>query len=225
MPEADGLDEGAVRVTEIPGGLSRLLQEGDDAGLRDLTREALARGVAPRDILSALLAGMAVVGERFRDHEIFLPDVLLSARAMHAATAVLEPLLRGDGAPAQAKVVLGTVAGDLHDIGKNLVGIMLQGAGFEVIDLGTDVRPERFVEAAVDSGARVIGLSALLTTTMMNMQEVVELVRQRGHMGRIHTIVGGAPVTEAFAREIGADAYGFDAASAAQRVRALLDLA
>jgi 5-methyltetrahydrofolate--homocysteine methyltransferase len=212
-------------VTDRLSAISRGLEEGDDAAVRDLTRDAAARGIPPRDILSALLAGMAVVGERFRDHEIFLPDVLLSARAMHAAMAVLRPLLVAEGVPSQGRVVLGTVSGDLHDVGKNLVGIMLQGAGFEVIDLGTDVPPERFVDAAVESGASIIGLSALLTTTMMNMKDVIAEIADRGLQGRLFTIVGGAPVTEEFAREIGADAYGFDAASAVQRVRAMFDRA
>lgn len=204
--------------------LSRHLQAGDDGAVLDVTRDALGKGVPPRDILSALLAGMAIVGERFRDREIFLPDVLLSARAMNASMTLLKPRLVREGVPSQGKVVLGTVAGDLHDVGKNLVAIMLQGAGFEVIDLGTDVPAERFVDAAVAAPASVIGLSALLTTTMVNMQSVIELVAARGLQGTIRIVVGGAPVTEAFAQEIGADAYGFDAASAVQRVRALLDL-
>jgi 5-methyltetrahydrofolate--homocysteine methyltransferase len=204
--------------------ISQALQAGDRDRVQELTRQAVARRTEPRDILSALLAGMAVVGERFRDHEIFLPDVLLAARAMNAAMALLKPLLVRDGVPALGTIVLGTVAGDLHDVGKNLVGIMLKGAGFDVVDVGTDVPAERFVETAVASGASVIGLSALLTTTMVNMQPVIELVERRGLRGTVRTIVGGAPLTEAFAREVGADGYGFDAANAVQRVRALLDL-
>ena len=204
--------------------LAQALEAGDRDRVEALTRAALARRTEPRDILSALLAGMAVVGERFRDHEIFLPDVLLAARAMNAAMVLLKPLLVRDGIPTLGTIVLGTVAGDLHDVGKNLVGIMLSGAGFEVVDVGTDVPADRFVEAAVASGASVIGLSALLTTTMVNMQPVIDLIERRGLRGSVRTIVGGAPVTEAFARELGADAYGFDAANAVQRVRALLDL-
>jgi 5-methyltetrahydrofolate--homocysteine methyltransferase len=210
-------------MTDPLAAISTALQEGDDQAVREMTRQAVARGTTPRDILGSLLAGMAIVGERFRDHEIFLPDVLLSARAMHAAMVVLKPLLVAEGIPSRGKVVLGTVSGDLHDVGKNLVGIMLQGAGFEVIDLGTDVPPDRFVDAAVESGASIIGLSALLTTTMMNMKGVIRAIADRGLQGQIFTIVGGAPVTEEFAREIGADAYGFDAASAVQRVRAILE--
>ena len=141
---------------------------------------------------------------------------------MYAALDVLKPLLAQDGVPSAGRVVVGTVQGDLHDIGKNLVGIMLKGAGFDVIDLGNDVAPERFVDTAESSGAAVIGMSALLTTTMPRMSAVVDLVQARGLAGRIRTIVGGAPVTESFARDIGADAYGFDAANAVERVRALV---
>lgn len=211
--------------SQMLAALARHLEGGDDRAAAEVTKRAVAAGIPARDVLSALLAGMAVVGERFRDHEIFLPDVLLAARAMKAAMAVLEPrLVRGD-LPMQGKVVLGTVAGDLHDVGKNLVGIMLHGAGFEVIDLGIDVSAERFVDAAVEHEATVIGLSALLTTTMVNMRGVIEEIHVRGLAGAVRTVVGGAPVSEAFAREIGADAYGFDAMSAVQRVRSLLDLA
>jgi 5-methyltetrahydrofolate--homocysteine methyltransferase len=206
--------------------LSRIaeqLQRGEDDAVRQLAEQALAEGHAAGDVLhKGLLAGMDVVGEQFRVREIFLPDVLLAARAMQAGLDVLRPLLARDSVAAAGTVVLGSVKGDLHDIGKNLVGIMLKGAGFEVIDLGHDVAPERFVETAEQSGASVIGMSALLTTTMIGMRTVVELVERRGLAGRVKTIVGGAPVSESFAREIGADAYGFDAASAVERVRALV---
>ena len=206
--------------------LTRLATE-VEAGEADLARattgEALTAGRSAEEVLKqGLLAGMAVVGERFRRREIFLPDVLLAARALHAGLAVLQPLLEGAGVPSAGRVVLGTVQGDLHDIGKNLVGILLRGAGFEVVDLGTDVAAERFVDAAVEHGARVIGMSALLTTTRSGMRDVVELLRARGLAGKIRTIVGGAPVDPGFAREIGADAYAFDAASAVDEVRALV---
>jgi 5-methyltetrahydrofolate--homocysteine methyltransferase len=202
--------------------LSCLLQDGDDGGVDALTRAAIGQGLPAAAILDALLGGMAIVGGRFERHEIFLPDVLFAARAMRAAMVHVRPLLLAQGVPGGPKIVIGTVSGDLHDIGKNLVGIMLQGAGFEIVDLGTDVPAERFVDAAVEAGARVIALSALLTTTMARMRDVVDLLDRRGLHGPILTIVGGAPVTEAFAREIGADAYAFDAAGAASRVRALL---
>lgn len=203
--------------------LSDHLQHGNVHAVRDLTRQALHYGASPTEVLErSLLAGMGVVGARFREHEIFLPDVLLAARAMHAAMGVLKPRLADRDMPWAATVVLGTVAGDVHDIGKNLVGIMLQGAGYDVVDLGTGVPAHEFVDAAVETGARVIGISALLTTTMPGMEEVVSVLRERGLAGRIATIVGGAPVTERFARQIGADAYACDASVAVERVRALV---
>jgi len=199
------------------------LEAGNDATVRSLTRTAIDDGTEAKKILDeGLIAGMQVIGEKFQNHEIFLPDVLLAARAMNAALELLEPLLGGTGAATRGKVVIGTMKGDLHDIGKNLVGIMLGGAGFEVIDLGKDVAPERFVEAAKEADAGVIGMSALLTTTMPTMKDVVSLLRQQGLDGRVKTIVGGAPVSKEFAREIGADAYGFDAANAVERVRGLM---
>jgi len=198
---------------------------GDPAQVAALTREVIQAGITPKTILDdGLIAGMTVVGDRFRVHEIFLPDVLLAAKAMYAGMDELRPLLVRDGIPSIGKVVIGTVRGDLHDIGKNLVGIMLKGAGFEVIDLGHDVAPERMVQTAHEQGASVIGMSALLTTTMPVMGEVVGLLRARRLNGAIRTIVGGAPVTEVFAREIGADAYGFDAGNAVDVVKGLVGL-
>jgi 5-methyltetrahydrofolate--homocysteine methyltransferase len=203
--------------------LAERLIAGDDRGVLDLTQRALAHDLRPADILDrGLLGGMAVVGERFRDREIFLPDVLLAARAMHGAMGVLKPLLVGQRTSAKGKVVLGTVSGDLHDIGKNLVGILLEGAGFDVVDLGTDVSADAFVDAAIESGAGVIGMSALLTTTMTGMADVVRLVHESGLGDRVATIVGGAPVTKAFAREIGADGYAPDASSAVETIGRLV---
>ena len=209
--------------------LERIADEvraGEPDAVRALAGAALAAGVAPTDILRlGLIAGMTAVGESFRRREIFLPDVLLAARAMQAGLDVLRPQLAAGGVPTAGRVVLGTVRGDLHDIGKNLVGILLGGAGFDVIDLGVDVPPERFVDSAVEHGAAVIGVSALLTTTMAGMREVVALVRARGLADRVKVIVGGAPLTEAFAREIGADGYAYDAASAVARVKQLVGAA
>ena len=197
--------------------------DGDHARVGALTRQAIGERLPPQTILDdGLIAGMTVIGDRFREHEIFLPDVLLAARAMYAGMDELRPLLVREGIPSIGKVVIGTVRGDLHDIGKNLVGIMLKGAGFEVIDLGNDVAAEAMVDAAVEQGASVIGMSALLTTTMPAMGDVVALLKERGLDGRIRTIVGGAPVDEAFARKIGADAYGFDAANAVDVVKRLV---
>jgi len=202
--------------------ISKSVQEGDFKKVPDLTARALDRKIPAKFILdNALISAMDVVGERFREHEIFLPDVLLAAKAMYAGMDVLRPLLADGDVPTRGKVVIGSVRGDLHDIGKNLVGIMLRGAGFEVIDLGNDVAPERFVGAAAEEGARVIGMSALLTTTMPVMKAVVDLVKTRGLSDGVKTIVGGAPVSAEFARQIGADAYGFDAANAVERVKEL----
>lgn len=197
---------------------------GDDENVSHLTLQAIAAGLPPKQILDdGLIAGMTAVGVKFKCQEVYLPDVLMAAQAMNAGLEHLKPLLIKEGIPSLGKVVLGSVQGDLHDIGKNLVGVMLKGAGFEVIDLGNDVAPERFVQTAQEHGAPVIGMSALLTTTMPGMGKVVGLLRTQGLNGRIKTIVGGAPVTEKFAREIGADAYGFDAANAVERVKTLLD--
>lgn len=199
------------------------LQRGDDGQVGTLTAEALAAGIPAGDVLQkGLIAGMNVVGEQFRLREIFLPDVLLAARAMYAGLELLRPRLAQEGVPLRGKVVIGTIKGDLHDIGKNLVGIMLKGAGFEVIDLGHDVAPEAFVDAAVREQAPLIGMSALLTTTMVRMKEVVDLIDSRGLSGKIKTIVGGAPLSPDFAREIGADDYASDSATAVERVKSLL---
>ena len=203
--------------------ISDTLIGGEGEDVARLTRQAIDQGIPPKDILNiGLIGGMNTVGEKFKSHEIFLPDVLMSAQAMHAGMDELKPLLIRDGVPSRGKIILGSVQGDLHDIGKNLVGIMLKGAGFEVIDLGNDVAPESFVEAAIKENATIIGMSALLTTTMPMMKNVVELIHKQGLGQKVKTIVGGAPVTEEFARRIGADAYGFDAANAVDRVKELV---
>ncbi len=199
------------------------LDQGKADEVAALTREAMEQGLPAATILNdGLIAGMDVVGGKFRTHQIFLPHVLLSARAMHAGMDLLKPLLVKQDVPTAGKAVLGTVRGDQHDIGKNLVGIMLEGAGFEVIDLGTDVSPADFVAAVRQHDARVIGMSALLTTTMPVMKEVVDLLVAEGLAGRVKTVVGGAPVTEEYASEIGADAYAFDGISAVDRIRDLV---
>ncbi len=203
--------------------IRKSVQLGYSEKVAEHTMQAIDGAVDAQRILDeGLIAGMTLVGEQFKAHEIFLPDVLMAAKAMHTGLDLLQPLLVKEGIPPQGKVVIGTVQGDLHDIGKNLVGIMLKGAGFEVIDLGNDVTPERFLEAAAEHEANVIGMSALLTTTMPAMKKVVEL-NKRGKPAQVFkVIIGGAPVSESFAREIGADAYGFDAASAVDRVKDLI---
>ena len=198
------------------------LELGLNDEVRTLVQQALEKRLSASMILNdGLLAGMAVVGRRFKVHEIFLPDVLLAARAMHAGLELLEPLLASEDVQPRGTVVLGTVAGDQHDIGKTLVGIMLRGAGYEVVDLGIDIGPEDFVDAALEHEAPVIGMSALLTTTMPAMSAVVRHVNERNLNGKIQTLVGGAPVTQQFALSIGADAYAYDAASAVETVEAL----
>ncbi len=203
--------------------ISESLQRGDNDAVSLLTAEALDKQLDPQVILDdGLIAGMDVIGERFRIHEIFLPEVLLAARAMYAGLDRIEPLLAASGAASRGKVVIGTIQGDLHDIGKNLVVIMLRGAGFEVIDLGNDVSPEAFVTTALEEEAQVIGMSALLTTTMSSMGQTIERLEQEGLRGEIHSIVGGAPVSEDFANQIGAVGYGFDGLSAVELVKRLV---
>jgi 5-methyltetrahydrofolate--homocysteine methyltransferase len=207
---------------EILKKIAQCLEAGDDAGIPPLVRQGLAAGIVAKTILDdGLIAGMNTVGEKFRIHEIFLPDVLLAAKAMYAGMDVLKPLLISAGVSSRGRVVIGSVQGDLHDIGKNLVGIMLKGAGFEVIDLGNDVSAEKFVATAKSHDARVIGMSALLTTTMPVMKEVVDLLKKENLAGRIKTIIGGAPVSQNYAGEIGADAYGYDCAQAVAGVKKL----
>jgi 5-methyltetrahydrofolate--homocysteine methyltransferase len=208
---------------EILVEISKNLQNGDDQKVGELTKMAVEKNLPPTEILNnGLIAGMNVIGEKFRAHEIFLPDVLMAAKAMYAGMDELKPLLVKEGVPSRGKVIIGTVEGDLHDIGKNLVGIMLDGAGFEVIDLGNDVPPEKFVESAKTHNASVIGMSALLTTTMAVMKQVVDILKKENLTGKIRTIIGGAPVSKEFAREIGADEYGFDAGFAVECVKNMM---
>jgi len=193
--------------------LADALIKGDRDTTAQLTQQAVDEGVGPKDILEqGLIAGMSVVGERFKNNEVYVPEVLIAARAMKAGMAILEPKLAEAGVQPVGTVVLGTVKGDLHDIGKNLVGMMLTGGGLKVVDLGTDVAPEAFVSACKNESAQVCAMSALLTTTMPQMTNVVEALKAAGVEAK--TIIGGAPVTQSFADEIGADGYAPDAASA-----------
>jgi len=208
---------------EILTQIKDYLCQGDDQQVLQLVIKAIQEKISAKEILEkGLLAGMNIISERFKNHEIFLPDVLLASKAMHAGLEQIKPLLIDARVPSLGKVVLGTVQGDLHDIGKNLVGIMLKGAGFEVIDLGKGITPEKFLEAAQAQQARVIGMSALLTTTMPVMQKMVLLLKEKDLQGKIKTIIGGAPVTEAYARQIGADAYAYDAANAVEKIKELI---
>jgi len=199
------------------------LIKGQASAVKELVQKAVDEGAAPADVLSeGLIAGMGVIGERFKKNEVYVPEVLIAARAMHAGMDVLKPLLAESGVQPVGKVVMGTVKGDLHDIGKNLVCMMLEGAGFEVIDCGIDCAPEKFVAAAKDKGAGIIGMSALLTTTMPAMKAVVEALQAAGLHGQIKTMIGGAPVTQNYADEIGADGYAPDAASAVDVAKQLM---
>lgn len=208
---------------DILAQIKESLGEGNEERVFKLTRRAIELNLAPKDILdNGLIAGMDVIGEQFRKQRIFLPHVLLAARAMYAGMDQLKPLLVEEGVPSLGKIVIGTVKGDLHDIGKNLVGIMLEGAGFELIDLGTDVKPETFIQVAEREQASVIGMSALLTTTMPMMGTVTDLLARSNLGGAIKTIVGGAPLSEGFAQAIGADSYAPEAASAVVRVKELI---
>ncbi len=203
--------------------LSEELQKGNYQEMPQLVKQALEAKIPPSRILSdGLIKGMDVVGERFRRNDLFIPEVLMSAKAMHTGMGVLRPKLAESGAKFSGKIVLGTVKGDLHDIGKNLVGMLIEGAGYQVIDIGIDVPPEKFVEAVKVHRAQVVGLSALLTTTMPRMKEVIECLREAGIRNQVKVLIGGAPVTEKFARDIGADGYAPDAANAAERVRQLV---
>jgi len=204
--------------------LADLLIQGDRHGVAALCRAALEEGLSPDRVLSqGLIAGMDVVGKRFRANEIYVPEVLIAARAMKAGIDVLKPCLEAAGIQPRGTVVLGTVKGDLHDIGKNLVGMMLTGGGFRVVDLGTDVSVEKFIEVCCKECAQVCGMSALLTTTMPMMKVITATIKESG-LG-IKTMIGGAPVTQDYANSIGADAYAPDAASAVDAVRTLLNVA
>ncbi len=201
--------------------LAEAVIRGDQATAVNVTKAALQEKVAPKKILDeGLIAGMDVVGARFKNNEIYIPEVLIAARAMKMAMEVLEPELVKAGVKPIGKLVIGTVQGDLHDIGKNLVSMMLKGAGFEVIDLGVDVSPEKFAAEAKAKGANLIGMSALLTTTMPGMEKTIKALKQAGVTAKV--MVGGAPVTQTFADKIGANGYAPDAASAVDTAKKLV---
>ena len=201
--------------------ISENLQKGKAKIVKELVQQALDEGAKPTDILNeGLLAGMNIIGEKFKNNEIYVPEVLIAARAMNMGTAILKPHLMAEGVGATGKVCIGTVQGDLHDIGKNLVKMMMEGKGLEVIDLGTDVAPETFVEAAKNEGCQVICCSALLTTTMGVMADVVKMAEAAGIRDKVKIMIGGAPVNEDFCRTVGADCYTVDAASAADAAAA-----
>lgn len=204
--------------------ISEFLQKGRAKNVKKLVEEALEQGLDPKEILNeGLLDGMMIVGGKFKRNEVFVPEVLVAARAMTAGLTVLEPKLVEVGNEPIGKAVIGTVKGDLHDIGKNLVAMMMKGAGFEVIDMGTDVEPDAFIDKAEETGADIICMSALLTTTMPNMKNVVDALNERGLRDKYIVMVGGAPVNETFAEQIGADFYTADATSAAEAAKAAVE--
>jgi len=205
-------------------GIAESLISGKAAEVKELVQSAVDEGVPVGEVLKeGLIAGMAVVGVKFKSNEFYVPEVLIAARAMGAGMEILEPLLADSGVKAIGKVAVGTVKGDLHDIGKNLVVMMFKGAGFEIDDLGIDVSPEKFVDAA-KNGADIIAMSALLTTTMPGMKDVIETFEKEGLIGKVKTMIGGAPVTQSYADEVKADGYAPDASSAVDTAKELLGL-
>jgi len=203
--------------------ISEALMVGKAKKVRDLVDQALKEGVDPKEILNkALIPGMNIVGEKFKKCEYFIPEVLVAARAMNAGMDLIKPLLTQTGAAYAGKVGIGTVRGDIHDIGKNLVAIMLEGAGFQIIDLGVNVAPEKFVEVAKNEGVDIVAMSALLTTTMIAMGDVIHALKEAGIRERVKVMIGGAPVTPRYADEIGADGYAPDAASAVEKAKELI---
>jgi len=205
-------------LTEIAAHIER----GDSAKVKDLTRLALSQRYRPERILDdGLIAGMAAVGEKFKNNEVFIPEVLIASRAMNAGLEILRPLFSPERDHFRRRIVLATVKGDLHDIGKKIVGMMLEGAGYQVIDLGIDVPKRTIIRAVGKDHPGVLGLSALLTTTMSYMREVIESLERAGLRRRVHVVIGGAPVTQSYADEIGADGYAPDAASALGLIKRL----
>ncbi len=197
--------------------ISMYLQQGRARNVKKLVEQALAEGLSPQNILEeGLMSGMNIIGQKFKDNEVFVPEVLVSARAMNMGMEALKPYLMQENTKPAGKVVIGTVKGDLHDIGKNLVKLMLESKGFEVIDAGVDVSAEQFVEKAIENDADIISCSALLTTTMLEMRRVVEVAIEKGIRDRVKIMIGGAPVTQKYCTEIGADGYTSDAVSAAE---------
>jgi 5-methyltetrahydrofolate--homocysteine methyltransferase len=196
---------------------------GNREAVAQMTQAAVDEGVSPADIINqGLIAGMAVVGVKFKANEFYVPEVLIAARAMHAGMDIVKPLLAAGGVEPRGTVVIGTVKGDLHDIGKNLVAMMLEGGGWEIIDLDVDVSPEKFVETVSGGKAQLVALSALLTTTMPSMKDTIDALSAAGVRGTVKVMIGGAPVTQEYADEIGADGYAPDAASAVDKANELI---
>jgi 5-methyltetrahydrofolate--homocysteine methyltransferase len=208
---------------EILSQLADAVIKGKANDVQSLTNSALAAGIAPATLINdGLIAGMQVIADRFKKNEIYVPEVLIAARAMTAGLNILKPLISDTDMKPVAKIVIGTVKGDLHDIGKKLVAMMLEGAGLTVIDLGIDVAPEKFVNAVVEHKPDLVGMSALLTTTMPAMSQTIQLLQESGLRDKVKVIIGGAPITDAYAKQIGADGYAPDAGSAVDVCKALV---
>jgi 5-methyltetrahydrofolate--homocysteine methyltransferase len=205
--------------------IAEALIEGNAPQVKQLTEKALSSGVAPLDIVNeGLIKGMDVVGTKFRTMEISVPEVLISARAMHTSLEILKPLLSEHEIESKGTFMIGTVKGDIHDIGKNLVGMLMEGAGFEVIDLGVDVPAQAFVQKIEEHHPDIVGMSALLTVTMQEMETIIKAIQVKGLRTQVKVMVGGAPVTQEFADKIGADAYGEDARDAVEKAKLLLGI-
>jgi 5-methyltetrahydrofolate--homocysteine methyltransferase len=200
------------------------LKDGEINKVAELTKAALDEGIGVKEVLDVLIESMDEIGERFKNNEIFIPEVMISAKAMHAGLDILEPHLSKSGIKPIGKIGIGTVKGDLHDIGKNLVAMMFRGAGFEVLDLGIDAPIEKFIDTARSKEVNIVAMSTLLTTSMGVMRDVIGELKAQGLLGRVKTMVGGAPVTEEFAGSIGADGYAKDASSAVDKAREILGL-
>lgn len=210
-------------MTDTLNALKEAVIVGNASAAKELTEKALAENISAKQILDeALIPGMTVVGEKFKNNEYYVPEVLIAARAMYSALDILRPILSKSEVETKGTVVIGTVKGDLHDIGKNLVRMMLEGGGFKVIDLGVDVAPEKFIEAINEHNAQILAMSALLTTTMPSMKTTIEALKSVGIRDKVKVMVGGAPVTQQWADEIGADGYAPDAASAVDKAKELL---
>jgi 5-methyltetrahydrofolate--homocysteine methyltransferase len=205
--------------------LAEYLINGKAPKVAELTKGALAEGILPEKILNeGLIAGMNVVGQKFKACEFYVPEVLIAARAMKGAMEILKPKLLEAGVKPIARIAIGTVKGDLHDIGKNLVSMMLQGAGFEIVDLGVDVTPEKYINTIKEQNVDMIGMSALLTTTMPSMKTTLKAMNEAGIRNKVKVMIGGAPITQSYANEIGADGYAPDAASAVEKAKELLKI-
>jgi len=203
--------------------LANAIIECDAAKADELTRGLVDEGAKPQEVINkGLIAGMNVVGDRFKKGEMYVPEVMMAAKAMHAGMNIVKPMLAEGESSSSGKVVLGTVAGDLHDIGKNLVGMMMESGGMEVVDVGIDVPPEKFAEAVKENKPQLVGMSALLTTTMLAMKDTIEVLKEEGLRDSVKIMVGGAPVTQDFADEIGADGWAPDAASAKELAQKLI---